>query len=146
MAQLRKAKRNRKFRGRATHGYGSKKKHRGRGSHGGGGWAGSFKHHKVRWKKSAPEHYSKPKFKSLEDRGMRARLPAITLRELGKLIGAAKDFDVAAAGFGKVIGAGSAPKATIKALAFSEGAKAAIEEAGGKAVLLGEAEEASEEK
>ena len=137
MAQLRKAKRNRKFRGRATHGYGSKKKHRGRGSHGGGGWAGSFKHHKVRWRKSAPEHYSKPKFKSLEDRGMRARLLAITMRELARLVGSSKEFDVAAAGYGKVIGSGAAPKATIKALAFSEGAKAAIEGAGGKAVLLG---------
>lgn len=141
MAQLRKAKRNRKFRGRASHGYGSKKKHRGRGSHGGHGWAGKFKHHKVGLKKKHPERYVNVKFKSLEDRGMRARLPSITLRELARLVGAQKEFDVFAAGYGKVIGTAGAPKAVIKANAFSEGAKAAIESAGGKAVVLGEEKE-----
>ena len=134
---MRKARRNRKFRGIATHGYGSKKKHRGRGSHGGGGWAGAFKHHKIGWKKFHPEHYEKAKFKSLQAR-FGTRKPAITLRELAKLIAGQKEFDVAAAGFGKVIGAGPAPKATIKALGFSEGAKEKIEAAGGKAVVLGE--------
>ncbi|MBL7160503.1 MAG: uL15 family ribosomal protein [Candidatus Aenigmarchaeota archaeon] len=115
-----------KMRGSKTHGYGSKKKHRGAGSRGGRGFAGSFKHKKVRLKKFQPEHFKKRKFKSLRRKGIKPTLQTINLRDL-----TGKEADLP--GF-KILAAGQPPKGIIvKATAFSERAKEKIEKSGGKA-------------
>ncbi|MCJ7816720.1 MAG: uL15 family ribosomal protein [Candidatus Aenigmarchaeota archaeon] len=122
-----------KMRGSKTHGYGSKKKHRGSGSRGGKGQAGQFKHKKTffkRWGKA-----KQPRFKSLEQRNIRAKEKTINLGDLVKLTDKS-EIDAAEFGYGKVLSEGVLEKpVTIKAKKFSERAKEKIEKAGGKAVL-----------
>ncbi len=118
-----------RMRGKRTHGWGSHKKHRGRGSRGGGGYAGSFKHKKIRLKKQQPDHFKKKKFKSLRNKGITPTLKGINLRDLPEQPVELKGV--------KVLGAGTPPKGiVVKASAFSERAKEKIEKAGGKAEQL----------
>jgi large subunit ribosomal protein L15 len=123
-----------KMRGSKWHGYGSKKKHRGSGSQGGKGQAGQFKHKKTffkRWGKA-----KQPRFKSLEQRNVRAKEKAINIRDLVKLAGEKMEIDASEFGYGKVLSEGILERpVTIKAKTFSERAKQKIEAAGGKAVV-----------
>ncbi|MCX6814085.1 MAG: uL15 family ribosomal protein [Candidatus Aenigmarchaeota archaeon] len=122
-----------KMRGSKTHGYGSKKKHRGSGSKGGKGQAGQFKHKKTFFKRWGKE--KQPRFKSLEQRNIRAKEKAINLGDLVKLTDK-NEIDASEFGYGKVLSEGVLEKpVTVKAKAFSKRAKEKIEAAGGKAVL-----------
>lgn len=133
MLMAHKRKKVVKMRGSKWHGYGSKKKHRGGGSQGGKGQAGQFKHKKTffkRWGKA-----KQPRFKSLEQRNIRAKEKAINLGDLVKLTDKS-EIDASEFGYGKILSEGILEKSvTIKAKAFSERAKQKIEAAGGKAVV-----------
>lgn len=137
-------KTTRKMRGKKTFGYGSKKKHRGAGSRGGRGLAGSFKHKKFKILKENPDHYGKRGFKKKNKRVVRAinlKNLEIVAEKLGK-----NKIKLSELGYDKVLGTGKLTKPLeIEALFFSAGAKAKIEEAGGKAIQLAEAEEIKEE-
>ncbi len=117
-------------------GYGSKKKHRGKGSQGGSGHAGLWDHKKTYVLKNEPERFKKRGFKSLYQKNMKIKEEEITLRDAVKLAAGKKEIDVKALGYGKVIGRRISGPLTVKARSFSEGAKAAIETAGGKAEVV----------
>lgn len=144
-----------KRRGRQrTYGWGSSKKHRGKGSKGGKGMSG------IRGKRGqhrtamalkmgimvrgAEKGFKRTYATRLE--AMRAiNLKDIELRMgqwLEEKIAAKKDkaieIDLAKAGYDKVLGAGTVSRpVTIKAKAFSSGAKEKIEKAGGRAEVVG---------
>jgi len=134
-------KRIRAYRGQRA-GYGAKKKHRGKGSRGGKGWAGSTKHRRSYVYKYATDHFG---YKGFRPPAAAARDVIINLNDVEKL--AAKlgnDLDLTSMKYTKLLGRGKLSRpVTIKIASASEGAKAAVEAAGGKLVL--EKSEESEE-
>ena len=127
----------RKFRGLSTHGKGTHKNRRGGGSRGGRGRSGGDKHHYllygIHWGKHG---FTRPNMKQVR---------ALSLRDLEEMAkrwaadgkagkeGDAILLDLDALGVAKVVG-GWTPrsKLVLKGGSITEGAKAAIEEAGGK--------------
>ncbi len=112
-------------RGSGSHGWGGKKKHRGGGSQGGKGQAGMLKQKKSWRIRFDPEHFGRADFAPQE------HFKTINLRDLeqGK-----NEFVLEGI---KVLGTGKLDRAvTVKASAFSAGAKEKIEKAGGKAEVL----------
>ena len=142
MVQKRSRKKSIKMRGKRTFGYGSHKKHRGGGSRGGRGMAGAENQKKTWFAKNDPEHMGKRGFKSLRQRGLEKNKTAVNVRDLERLAAKRKEIDLSSLGIDKVLGGGSIRAAlTVKAGYFTESAKQKIEQAKGKAVLLGAAEE-----
>lgn len=138
-------KRTRKMRGKKTFGYGSKKKHRGAGSRGGRGMAGSFDHKRIKIIKSNPERYGKKGFKRKQSNTFKTinlkQIDSLSIK-LGK-----KNINLSELGYEKVLGTGKITRSLeIVALSFSESARAKIEEAGGKAILLEKATEILEKE
>lgn len=129
----------RKFRGSSTHGKGTHKNRRGGGSRGGRGRSGGDKHHYLLY----GIHWGKHGFTRPNTKPVRA----LSLRDLEEMAhrwaaegkvkkeGDALLLDLGALGVSKVVG-GWTPKTklVVQGGAVTEGAKAAIEEAGGKVV------------
>jgi large subunit ribosomal protein L15 len=130
-------KRTRKMRGKKTFGYGSKKKHRGAGSRGGRGMAGSFGHKRLMVLKEDPNHYGRRGFKKKHKKTIRTinlKGLEILAEKLGK-----KKFNLPELGYDKVLGTGKLTNSLeIEACMFSQKAKLKIEEAGGKAIQIGQ--------
>src|SRR3989344_4230523 len=125
-------KKVRRKRGSHTHGWGEKKKHRGAGSRGGKGRAGLYFQKKSLFMNDREKYEAKKGFIP----PTRKLIASINLRELEAIARKQnkKEIDVSEFGFQKVLGAGKISSAlTIKAKAFSAGAKEKIKEAGGKA-------------
>ncbi len=121
------------MRGSHTHGWGEKKKHRGAGSRGGKGRAGLYFQKKSLFMNDREKYDAKKGFNP----PTRKIVAGINLRELEILARAQnkKEIDISEFGFQKVLGAGKILSAlTVKAKAFSAGAREKIEAAGGKAV------------
>lgn len=119
-------KKNRKWRGRTSRGWGMKKKRRGGGSQGGRGFAGMHKHKYSLVTTKAPDWYGKHGFHSL-----RKKEKAINVGDL-EGISDAQEINLSALGYTKLLSRGSAKKAyKIKIEKFTERAKAKIEKAGG---------------
>ncbi|MCX8175066.1 MAG: 50S ribosomal protein L15 [Candidatus Micrarchaeota archaeon] len=127
-------KRNRKFLGSRSHGKGNAKNRRGKGNKGGWGRAGMHKHRFTYITAYEPDFFGVHGFSPVR----RKRMRTINLWEIEQLARKGKlevregkpyfEFD------GKVLGCGSiSTPVCIKALAFSSGAKAKIEKAGGSA-------------
>lgn len=142
-----------KKRGSGTHGHGSSKNRRGAGSRGGRGAAGlgkKAKHKKIQGIRS--QHLGEHGFNRPPE--VVEETETVNLREIDRRIeefvaeGAAEEdgdgymFDADAAGFDKVLGAGSLRHdIDIKADAFSESAVRKIEENGNEAISTGDAGE-----
>ena len=128
---VRRAKKNRKYRGRRNQGYGCHKKHRGSGSRGGSGEAGM---HKFKWSyvtSYEPDHFGKRGFRPPE--AMAAKVKAINVGDIGALAEGKKKINLAELGYGKVLGGGRMSKAIeIIGPVFSKKAAEKIRAAGGK--------------
>ncbi|HLE07354.1 MAG TPA: uL15m family ribosomal protein [archaeon] len=127
-------KKVRRMRGSHTHGWGEKKKHRGAGSRGGKGNAGLYFQKKSLFMNDREKYEAKKGFIP----PTRKLIASINLREIELLArkSGKKEIDISEFGFQKVLGAGKILSSlTIKAKAFSAGAKEKIEAAGGKAVV-----------
>ncbi len=129
-------KKNRKMRGKTTHGWGTKKKHRGSGSRGGSGWGGAKKHKKSFIYSYEPEHFGKKGFFSLHK-----KLKFINVEELNKYVertdaksvNTPVDIDLTSLGYDKLLSRGKVNRAiTVKVALSSAKAKEKIEKAGGK--------------
>ena len=141
---MKKRKRNVKFRGSRTCGWGSTKKHRGGGSRGGRGLGGVKKQKKFHVTKYMPGHIGKRGFKSLGQRRIKPSVRAINLRDLVK-ISDKKEIDLKEFGYDKVLGTGTLEKAlNVKARFFTKAAEEKITKAGGKVVKYAEAEVSEE--
>jgi len=129
----RKRSKRAKFRGSRTCGWGKHSKHRGHGSQGGAGMAGGKKHKKTWMQKYAPERIGKSGFHSLQQRGISRRAAVVNVSELEGMAGGKKEI-----GFeGRVLGGGAIKvPLVVKASYFTPSAKAKIEKAGGKSLLL----------
>jgi large subunit ribosomal protein L15 len=124
-----------KFRGSRNCGWGKHSKHRGHGNQGGAGMAGTKKHKKTWVVKFAPGHIGKLGFHSLQQRNLRVGEAAVNVSDLEKMAAGKKELEFA----GKVLGSGQVGGALIvKADYFTQSAKAKIEKAGGKAILIEE--------
>ncbi|MDP3742675.1 MAG: uL15m family ribosomal protein [Candidatus Micrarchaeota archaeon] len=129
--------RNRKYAGDRTYGGGNKKNRRGKGSRGGRGRAG---YHKHKWMHTIKYELEALRFKHKGFAAQFKDMPAITLAHINKLLESGKvdknNCHFAFPGM-KVIGSFAlVAKANISASAFSKGAKASIEKAGGTANLI----------
>ncbi|MBI4162749.1 MAG: uL15 family ribosomal protein [Candidatus Aenigmarchaeota archaeon] len=129
-------KKNRRMRGKTTHGWGTKKKHRGSGSRGGAGWGGAKKHKKTFIYSYEPEHFGKKGFFSLHK-----KLKYINIEDLNKIVerseaqSASKqaDIDLTSMGYDKLLSRGKINRAiTVTVSSSSAKAKEKIEKAGGK--------------
>jgi large subunit ribosomal protein L15 len=123
-------KKNRKWRGRNSRGWGMKKKRRGGGSRGGRGFSGMHKHRFSMVVSKQPEWYGKKGFHSIKPRDKTINV--------GDLIKIAKgtEIDLKALGYDKLLARGHINKAyTVKAVRFTEKAKTKIEKAGGKIIV-----------
>ncbi len=119
-------KKNRRMRGKTTHGWGTKKKHRGSGSQGGAGWGGAKKHKRSFIYSYEPEHFGKKGFFSLCK-----KLKFINIDDLNDMEG--NDIDLTSLGYDKLLSRGKLNRAiTVKISASSAKAKEKIEKAGGK--------------
>src|SRR3989344_8528221 len=119
-------KKNRRMRGKTTHGWGTKKKHRGSGSRGGAGWGGAKKGKRTFVYAYEPEHFGKKGFVSLKKKSK-----TINLDELNKINGS--DIDLTSLGYDKLLSRGKISRAiTVKVFSSSAKAKEKIEKAGGK--------------
>jgi len=138
MARRKESKRK-KFLATRTWGAGNTKNRRGKGSQGGKGYAGSHKHNWGRILKYEPEHFGRHGFvnRNASPKLDATNISAIESQALGgklKKEGSMLAFDFK----GKILGAGVITMPVhVKANAFSEGAKAKIEKAGGKIELKG---------
>ena len=125
--------RTKKLRGSRMHRRGVKAG-RGKGLKGGSGNAGGHKHHWIRTVKlehSGTPVFGKPGFTPPEF-DWKTVVP-INVGDLEKRFPGQASIDLTAAGFTKLLGAGRIAKAvTVKVDAASEGARAKIEQAGGK--------------
>jgi len=128
---VRRAKKNRKYRGRRNQGYGCHKKHRGSGSRGGSGNAGM---HKFKWSyvtSYEPGHFGKRGFRS--PKAIANAVKAINVGDIEALAAGKKKIDLAALGYRKVLGGGRIGKAIeVIAPMFSKKAAEKITAAGGK--------------
>ena len=128
---VRRAKKNRKYRGRRNQGYGCHKKHRGSGSRGGSGNAGM---HKFKWSyvtSYEPDHFGKRGFRP--PKAMAARVKAINAGDIEALAEGKKKIDLTMLGYGKVLGGGRMSRAIeVIAPVFSRKAAEKIRAAGGK--------------
>jgi large subunit ribosomal protein L15 len=137
MPARKKSKRS-KFRGSRTCGWGKHSKHRGHGNQGGTGLAGGKKHKKTWMVAHDPKHIGKFGFRSLQQRQLRERAAAVNVSDLASMASGKKELEFD----GKVLGGGSiGSPLTVKASYFTESAKAKIEKAGGKCVVIGESGE-----
>jgi large subunit ribosomal protein L15 len=135
----RKHSKRAKFRGSRTCGWGKHSKHRGHGNQGGTGMAGGKKHKKTWMVAHDPDRIGKFGFRSLQQRGISRRDDFVNVSDIEAMAAGKKEvsFD------GKVLGGGViCSPVTVKASYFTESAKAKIEKAGGKCVVLGEGAEA----
>lgn len=128
--------RNRKYAGNRTYGGGNKKNRRGKGSKGGRGRAG---YHKHKWMRTIKYELETLRMKHKGFNSQYAPTQTVTLEQLNKVITKAKaSGEAAVLNFNfpnaKVIGSLQlTAKANVTAFAFSKGAKASIEKAGGTA-------------
>lgn len=127
--------RNRKYAGNRTYGGGNKKNRRGKGSKGGRGRAG---YHKHKWMRTIKYELEDLRMKHKGFNSLYQPKQTVTLEQIAKLVvktkGEALNFNFPKA---KVIGALRLnAKVNVTAAAFSEGAKKAIETAGGTATVI----------
>ena len=143
------AKRKKRFLGSRNCGGGNTKNRRGSGCRGGKGmYAGSHKHRWTYIVKYEPDHFGKHGFTPINAK------EDIDTINVGVISAMAKSGKLEKKGNmlfielkGKVLGAGEiAVPVSVKASAFSEGAKGKIEKAGGKCELIGAQAEAKTEK
>lgn len=128
MMVIRFHKKNKKFRGSKTHGWGSKKKHRGKGSQGGKGFGGSTKHKRSMIYAKMPWHFGSKGFNSLKKKKR-----AINVEELNKMKGS--EINLAEMGYDILLGKGNIDRAVnVKIEKISKIAKEKIEKAGGKVI------------
>ncbi len=134
---VRKEKRNRKYFGTRRWGVGNIKNARGAGSRGGTGLAGrglgtGSKHKFTYITAYAPELIRKVGFTKWDQK----KMEAMSLREVERLLSKQKDRTIELKNI-KVLSNGTlSAKATIKAAAFSKGAKEKIKAAGGEAIIV----------
>jgi large subunit ribosomal protein L15 len=135
------------MRGSWTHGYGEKKRHRGKGTHGGRGRGGMHKHKWSFTVKYAPEHFGyrgfRPPMTSAPENVINLDDAEKLAQKLGK-----KELNLAELGYTKLLARGDlASPLHITIAKASVRAKQAVEEAGGKLVLIEpESEETSEKE
>lgn len=135
----RKERKWKKFLATRTWGAGNTKNRRGKGSRGGKGYAGSHKHRWAWILKYEPDHFGRSGFvnKNAKPKLDATNISTIASQVLGgklKKEGSMSVFEFD----GKILGAGELSMPVhVKALAFSESAKAKIEKAGGKIELKG---------
>lgn len=144
---MNKRKKNSRQRGGHTHGCGSKKKARGSGNKGGAGMAGTGKRSDAKkpsiWKS---RYFGKYGF---VPKPIRRQISVINISHIDEMAenlvsaghaikkGDVYAIDAISQGWGKILGSGNVTKKfEITALAFSKSAKASIEKAGGKAIVL----------
>ncbi len=145
---VRKKKKITKKRGHRSPGYGSQKKHRGAGSRGGRGKAGLHKHKRMTSIKYMKGHYGKRGFKRPQKVTKDTKVINVKqldsqikkLLEEGK-IQKEKGFiivNLKELGYDKLLGTGKVThKMIVEAKSFSESAVKKIEEAKGKARVVG---------
>ncbi len=119
-------KKNVKFRGSKTHGYGSKKKHRGAGSKGGRGYAGSKKHKWIWIIKNEPDHFSKKVLKPKNKKKI------INIRDIENID--SETIDLKKLGYNKLLGTGKIGRKNIIIDSTSKIAKQKIEKNNGKII------------
>jgi large subunit ribosomal protein L15 len=123
-------KKNRKWRGRTSRGWGMKKKRRGGGSRGGRGFSGMHKHRFSMVVSKKPDWYGKKGFHPLGKRDK-----TINVGDLHKIAKGA-DIDLKSMGYDKLLSRGLVHSAyNVKIGKFTERAKAKIEKAGGKIIV-----------
>jgi len=135
-----------KFRGSRTCGGGTHKNRRGAGNRGGRGRAGINAHHFVKWyMEMGRPVFGKDGFfhnpsttVTIIDVGIIDQIiPTLLAQGIAKQDGDAIAIDISDMGIEKVLGSGKVTKKlNISATAFSEQAKAKIEKAGGKALVV----------
>lgn len=129
--------RNRKYAGDRTYGGGNKKNRRGKGSKGGRGHAG---YHKHKWMRTVKYELEAIRFNHKGFYPQSKMVPVVTLEQINKLLESGKvEKQNAHFAFPGVKVIGSMPlvaKANVTAMAFSKGAKLAIEKAGGTATVI----------
>jgi large subunit ribosomal protein L15 len=146
---VRRTKKILKRRGQRSPGYGSQKKHRGSGSRGGTGKSGLHKHKRATSIKYYPDHFGKRGFKRPPAIAKKPR--AINLSELDQMLESLLEqkkitkekgyylVDLAAVGYDRLLGTGRIThKITVQAKHFSSVALKKLEEAGCKAVTVGQ--------
>ncbi|MFQ5800656.1 MAG: uL15 family ribosomal protein [Candidatus Hydrothermarchaeales archaeon] len=148
----RKDRKIHKKRGSRTSGHGHHNKNRGAGNRGGVGMAGT---HKGRWTwivKYKPDHFgrrgfdipreTKKVYSSINVGTIDEFLPQLIEEGIATKKGKVYEVDLTKTDFFKVLGKGRVTHAlSIKAMAFSSGAKEKIGDAGGKITLAGEESE-----
>ncbi len=123
-------KKNRKWRGRTSRGWGMKKKRRGGGSRGGRGYAGLHKHKFSIITTLGLDYFGYKGFHSLKKKDR-----TINVGELEKVSKDNSEIDLGSLGFTKLLSRGKASHAyTVKVDKFTERAKSKIEKAGGMIV------------
>jgi len=130
-SRLRKVRR---LRGSRTHGWGQIGQHRRTGAKGGSGMAGMHKHKWSYTVKYAPDHFGSNKWhppnRTITDRW-------INLTQLGTLIGAGSELDLASLGFDKLLGQGTVHSALkVRVPRASSSAIEKIKAAGGSVEVL----------
>ena len=121
---------NRRMRGKTTHGWGTKKKHRGSGSQGGAGWGGAKKGKRTFIYAHEPEHFGKKGFFSLHK-----KINIINVGDLEEIAGEAKEIDLNALNYQKLLSRGIINKPLhVTVSSCSPRAKEKIEKAGGKII------------
>ena len=134
-----------KYRGSRTCGGGTHKNRRGGGSRGGRGFAGGCKHHFVRYYmqgktygKHGFSHNQQIPVDVLDIGSLDMMAESLVNQGFATKEGDLISIDVSHLGIDKVLGTGRVVrKLRISARAFSETAKAKIEQAGGQAVTIG---------
>jgi len=152
--KIKKSRKSKKWRGNTTHGHGARKKWKGSGHHGGSGMAGTGK--RADHKKSliiklfGNNYFGKQGITSKSTKHKKSNVMNLkdivkNLNAITKKYGKGKELELK--GY-KILGDGELKEAlSIRASAFSESAKEAIEKAGGKAILIKrEQKENTEEK
>lgn len=127
---IRFGKKNRKWRGRTSRGWGMKKKRRGGGSRGGRGWAGRHKHKFTLVTTTGNDYFGRKGFHSLKKRDK-----TINIGDLERVAKGKNEIDLASLGYTKLLSRGAASKPyTVKIRKFTEKAREKIEKSGGKVV------------
>ncbi|MBS3108596.1 uL15 family ribosomal protein [Candidatus Woesearchaeota archaeon] len=135
---IRKRKKNIRFRGYKTHGWGSKKKHRNSGNRGGFGMAGSGKRADQRksfvLKVYGPGYFGKNGFVRHSGLKIKEDLNVINTGELDRFEG--NEIDLGKHGYGKLLGKGNVNK-KIKVIvkSASNNAIEKIKNAGGEVII-----------
>lgn len=129
-------KKKERFRGKTTHGHGSRKKARGAGNRGGRGMAGSGKRadqKKTKVLKENKEYFGKRGFVS-----KKKKIKAINLVDVGKYV-KDKEINLKEIGYDKLLGKGNGLNVKIIVKKASEKAIEKMKKSGGEVILLKDA-------